>query len=180
MELTRETIGAIYDRLFTGESAFVYAILDGASVHDLPQTLARSEIEYECLFPGKLAPDMEAVAPYLVKLEPESGFTAQMIESGWGEHWGVFAHSDLDMLQMRLHLRPLLIVVHPDGSRVRFRYYDPRVLRVFLPTCTAEELGEMFGPIQSYLLEDEDANNMLRFKFESGILRRDSFTLEPS
>ena len=178
MELTELTIGAIYDRLFTGDTAFVYAILDGASVYDLPQTLERSNAEYECLFPGQLEPDMEAVAPYLVKLEPESELTAQVVERGWGEHWGVFAHSDADMLEMRLHLRPLLIAMHPDGNRVRFRYYDPRVLRLFLPTCTTDELETMFGPIQSYLLEDEDANQMLRFKIDSGILRRDSFILE--
>jgi hypothetical protein len=178
MELTELAIGAIYDRLFTGETAFVYAILDGASVYDLPQTLQRSNAEYECLFPGRLEPDMEAVAPYLVKLEPDSELAAQIVERGWGEHWGVFAHSDADMLEMRLHLRPLLIVRHPDGNRVRFRYYDPRVMRLFLPTCTTEELETMFGPIQSYLLEDEDPNHMLRFRIDSGVLRRDSFILE--
>ena len=33
--------------------------------------------------------------------------------------------------------------------------HDPRVLRVFLPTCTPDELSDFFGPIGSFLVESD-------------------------
>ena len=60
-----------------------------------------------------------------------------------------------DLRTMRNHFRKLLTVYDPNGKPLLFRYYDPRVLRVYLPTCNAEELATIFGPINSYLLEDE-------------------------
>jgi hypothetical protein len=56
-------------------------------------------------------------------------------------------------------------MVHdPDGRRLYFRYYDPRVFRVYLPTCNAEEMEQVFGPVLSYQMEDESARNLLVFE----------------
>ena len=52
------------------------------------------------------------------------------------------------------------------GKRLLFRYYDPRVLRVFLPTCTPAELAGFFGPIRGYLLEAGAPETLLRFGFD--------------
>jgi hypothetical protein len=53
----------------------------------------------------------------------------------------------------------------------RFRFYDPRVLRIFLPTCNAQEVFQFFGPVvNSYLAENDDANILLQFsKGEQGL-----------
>jgi len=48
-------------------------------------------------------------------------------------------------------------------EQVYFRFYDPRVMRVFLPTCTPEDTTQFFGPIQNYLVEDESPEQLLRF-----------------
>ncbi len=47
-----------------------------------------------------------------------------------------------------------------------FRYYDPRVLRVYLPTCLAPELRTVFGPVRRFLLESEDPALMLEYRFD--------------
>ena len=65
---------------------------------------------------------------------------------------------------MRRHLRHFLEVQLPDGKQVYFRFYDPRVLRVFLPTCTADEINQFFGPIKQYLMEDEKPDKLLQFQ----------------
>ena len=44
-----------------------------------------------------------------------------------------------------------------------FRYYDPRVLRVYLPTCNARELQTVFGPVLRYLVEDEKPTGLWTF-----------------
>jgi hypothetical protein len=50
-----------------------------------------------------------------------------------------------------------------DGKELYFRFYDPRVLRVFLPTCSPRETTGFFGPIKSFLLEDDPPQTLLRF-----------------
>lgn len=47
------------------------------------------------------------------------------------------------------------------------------MLRVFLPTCNEKELASLFGPVMSYLLEDEDPGLMLRFRLQDGLLKEE-------
>jgi uncharacterized protein DUF4123 len=63
------------------------------------------------------------------------------------------------------------MVYDPDVNPVYFRYYDPRVLRVFLPTCNTQELAAVFGPVKSFVLEDDDPNTMLILSHSSGTLQ---------
>lgn len=150
--------------LFSQPEANLYTVLDGASVPELPQILWEHEPEHACLYRGELEPDMAAVAPYLVRLEHGHSFTKLVCEQGWGNHWGIFAMTpgEVDIRVLRQHFRRFLMVYDPNGKLVYFRYYDPRVLRVYLPTCNAEEIKIVFGPISCYVLEDEDPSAVLR------------------
>jgi len=159
------------------KGAQVFAVLDGASVPDLRMTLYRHQPEHFCLYRGELAPDMAEVAPYLVRLEPESEFTNWVIDRGWGQHWGIFAISDADIRALRRHFRGFLTVHDSNAKPLLFRYYDPRVLRVYVPTCNAEELATVFGPVMHYILEDENPNMALRFRTASGALRQEKLQL---
>ena len=152
--------------LFAVPETGVYAILDGASVPELPQTLARFEVESECLFRGDLEPDLMLVAPYLAVVQPGHPFTEWLLREGWGKHWGIFAVSKADLRDLRMHLRTFLKVYGPDLKPLYFRYYDPRVLRTYLPTCNEQELRTVFGPGLRYLVEDEDATALLKFWIE--------------
>ena len=151
--------------LFSQPETNVYAVLDGASVPELPQILWEHEPENICLYRGKLEPDMAAVAPYLVKLEYDHPFTKLICEQGWGNHWGIFVltPAEVNIRDMRKHFRRFLMVYSPENKLIYFRYYDPRVLRVYLPTCNTEEIKIVFGPISSYIAEDEDSSVLLRF-----------------
>jgi len=151
--------------LFSQPATNVYAVLDGASVEQLPQLLWEHEPENICLYRGELEPDIAAVAPYLVKLEYDHPFTKLVCEEGWGNHWGIFAvtPAEVDIRTLRQHFRKFLMVYNPDGKLIYFRYYDPRVLRAYLPTCNAEDINIVFGPIGSYVLEDEDSSILQRF-----------------
>jgi hypothetical protein len=115
---------------------------------------------------------MAEVAPYLVHLEASSEFTTWVLTQGWGEHWGIFAIASADLFEMRQHFRRFLTVYDANGKPLLFRYYDPRVLRVYLPTCNAEELATVFGPVLSFICEDESPNSALRFRSASGALQQ--------
>ena len=151
--------------LFSQPATNVYAVLDGASVEQLPQLLWEHEPENICLYRGELEPDIAAVAPYLVKLEYDHPFTRLVCEQGWGKHWGIYiiTPAEVDIRVLRQHFRKFLMVYDPDGKLIYFRYYDPRVLRAYLPTCNAEDINIVFGPIGSYVLEDEDSSILQRF-----------------
>ena len=100
---------------------------------------------------------------------------------GWGQSWGVFVRIK-DPSNLRSHLRGFLRVKDESGRFLLFRYYDPRVLRVYLPTCLPHELRTVFGPISSYLVEDEDGKGVIEFQFDGNRLleRRTTLTAESS
>ena len=156
--MTDVQANVIRDVLFDLRDTFVYAVLDGARVgEDLLPKLTEGDVEHACLYRGELAPDLAACAPYLVRIEKSGDFLAWLLKSGWGKDWGIFLASGADMALMRRHLRRFLIVASPEGKRLYFRYYDPRVLRVYLPTCSPVEARHVFGPIQQYLVEGPEA-----------------------
>lgn len=156
--------GLLVKYLFSQTATNVYAVLDGASVEQLPQLLWEHEPDNVCLYRGELEPDIAAVAPYLVKLEYDHPFTKLVCDKGWGNHWGIFAitSAEVDIRALRQHFRKFLMVYTPDGKLTYFRYYDPRVLRAYLPTCNSEEMKIVFGRIKFYVLEDEDPSKLLR------------------
>jgi len=167
MPTIAEAIGGL---LFGEEGGHVYAVLDGASIPDLLDQLDALHPDYLCLRTGALKPDIAEVAPYLVRLAPGNDFTRWVLEQGWGKHWGIFALAAPNLIEMRHHFRTLTMVRDPEGKRLLFRFYDPRVLRKFLPTCNQLELRTMFGPVTSYLAEAEDPATALRFQLTAGAL----------
>jgi hypothetical protein len=168
---------SIVSHLFAKADAGVYAVLDAASIPNLLTVLQEHGPEHECLFMGELEPGMVEVVPYLVRLQPGGRFTDWLTGIGWGRHWGVYAVAEANMRAMRQHFRSFLMVYDPEGKPLYFRYYDPRVLRVYLPTCTADELNTVFGPVEYYLLEDQDAGTALRFRNAGGHLHQEKITL---
>jgi len=161
---TDQQLRALRRLLFPAEEGlFTYAVLDGASVTGLPGRLAQDRPEHVCLYRGKLESDLAECAPYLVRLLPGQGFADWVMTEGWGKHWGIFALAPVGMEAMRRHLRTFVIVKDPDGRHLYFRYYDPRVLPVYLPTCNAAEARAVFGPVQCYAMEASPPDTLLRF-----------------
>jgi hypothetical protein len=45
-----------------------------------------------------------------------------------------------------------------------FRFYDPRVLRRFLPTCNPAEMKVFFGEVETLFAESELSGKLLSFR----------------
>ena len=54
----------------------------------------------------------------------------------------------------------------PKNQRLIFRWYDPRVLRAYLPTCNTEELRTVFGNVNAFVVEGADPGTALQFAFD--------------
>ena len=141
----------------------LFAILDAARDPLVLALLIQSDHQYESLYEGPKGGTLAAVAPYLVQLPSDSLLFETLIEKGWGESWGVYLTCDKPFKDVRKHFRHFLMVTADAGKKVYFRFYDPRVLRVFLPTCLPDEAEQFFGPIDSFYFEDDKPKNVLRF-----------------
>jgi Domain of unknown function (DUF4123) len=130
--------------------------------------LRSSGEEYQSLYEGMQGKMLEAFAPYLVRLPGDSRLLEALVAQGWGQNWGIFVVSATDFKTLRKHFRTFLMVKSPEGDRLYFRYYDPRVLRVYLPTCNAAETNFVFGPVAAYLCEGEAADTLLVWQPDQG------------
>ncbi len=148
----------------------VWMIVDGARTIEVFRFLLACHLEYSCLYSGPLTPDLEMAAPYLVQLDHGYRDTHRLIRQAWGNSWGVFLRSDTSLKKLRRHLREFLVVRDTKGTRMVFRYYDPRVLRMYLPTCTTSELRTVFGPIECWWMEGENLEEVIEFRFEGNTL----------
>lgn len=112
---------------------------------------------------------LHEVAPHFV-IPKGNGPFVRTWASLWGENTGFLFATDAPLAKVRTHLRRFLMVRAPGGESVYFRFYDPRVLRAFLPVCTPEEVRAFFGPMVEIACEDTDPSCLLRFKHEEGRL----------
>jgi len=151
---------------FVTRGTEIYAVLDGARDHRIHQMIASSDLEWRCLYAGALPAELLKVAPYLVHMRPQASFTRETISAGWGHAWGIWMISAAPFEDLRRHLRRFLRVHDESGRRMLFRYYDPIVLAMFLPTCTAAELGELFGPIDAFLIEAGSGAEITELRFD--------------
>jgi hypothetical protein len=177
--MTDESLARIEEILWPeGPSQNIWMILDGARSIEIFRMLLACHLEYSCLYSGSLPAELEMAAPYLVQLDHGYRDTHHFIQRAWGNSWGVFLRSDTSLKKLRRHLREFLIVRDERGNRLAFRYYDPRVLRVYLPTCTTSELRTVFGPIECFWTESESRARMLEFCFREPVLEERVFAMD--
>lgn len=154
-------------QLLRSQTEPLYALLDAARDPQVLELLRDTTEEYQSLYEGDTQEELAEVAPYLIHLPPSSAFTETLLRKGWGKSWGVFLTSKETFKTIRKHFRFLQFVEDEDGQELYFRFYDPRVLRVYLPACNANELRAFFGLAGSYIIEDESPLTALHLK-ESG------------
>lgn len=171
------TVHTVKQQLFSAQGNTVFAILDGASVPDLPANLAQFNPEHACLYRGELEPDMAAVAPYLTLLERDAPFTEWVLSNGWGEHWGIFGTAQADLPALKRHFRSFTTVIDDSGRTLLLRFYDPRVWREYLGTCNRKELEKLFGPVCSYYQEGEEVGVIVRLVLVQGDLHEEETML---
>jgi hypothetical protein len=161
----------------------LFAILDAARDPRINRMLLRTP-SYSCLEP-RMGPRARALAPQLVRLRPrDTELLRDILDAGWGKSWGAFivTRAGMALEELRRHLHGLLHAELPSGDRVLMRFYDPRVLRALVPTCSLEQLEEFFGPpprhvVESFWMEGEDPDSLLRFRLAAGQLDEFSIAL---
>ena len=148
----------------------VFALVDAARNERIFPAVSGCKLESECLYIGDIPFELKQVAPYLVQLQKDDPFTAALITDGWEDHWGIYMWAPAKLHDLQQHFRKFLTVTDEMGKQLVFRYYDPRVFRAYLPTCNAEELDQMFGPVQEFIVPGLEPSTAVRFRMEEGRL----------
>jgi hypothetical protein len=158
-----QAIGVPLPQVLRSQEEPLFALLDAARDLRVLVLLHESGEEFQSLYEGPKGEQLGLVAPYLVRLPAASPLLETLVGEGWGRSWGVYLTSRSPFGDVRKHLRRFLVVQTDDGKKLYFRFYDPRVLRDYLTTCTGPEAHEFFGPVESYLVEDADPATLLSF-----------------
>ncbi len=141
----------------------LYALLDAARERRILELCRESVEEHRSLYDGVEGETMAHVAPYLVRLPAGSRLLASLVREGWGRRWGVYLTCALPFTEVRRQLRRFLMVeMEESHERMYFRFYDPRTLATFLPSCSPRQAQEFFGGADTFLLEGE-ASALIRF-----------------
>ncbi len=151
----------------------LFVIVDAARDRNLAFAARnRCGLQMHWLFADNVSENMAGVAPYLVAVDTRTnGAAANYIDiwaSQWGSSAGILLFSMADTDALLKHLRHVFRVTDETRKGYYFRFYDPRVLRSFLPACSAGEAQEFFGPVGKILVEGEAPGNVLACELDNG------------
>ena len=158
----------------------LWGVFEGAHDDRIATWIRSGDAPWGCLYAGEIPDEIVEVAPYLVRLRKEHPGTLRFFEHGWAKHWGIFVTTTVTLAELKRHLRKFLRVATEDGRRLIFRFHDPRVLRMYLPTCTPKELETFFGPIESILLMTPEGDGYEVCSLRDRKLRTERFPLSGS
>ena len=141
-----------------------------------------------CLFRTQVVSPLGRSAPYLVPIEHTEKLVEVWRNHGLGQSWGIFVSSAEPQARLRQRLRTFNQAKLPDGQVVLFRWWDPRVFRVYLPTCDADDLKQWFASVEEYVCEDADGDGFTIYRHglsrnsarSAGTGSRQNLTVRPS
>jgi len=149
-----------------------YLLLDASRMKTALSEAKRLNGNFRSLFKGRSEVDLEFVAPYIFSYVRGSEFSEWYMKNGWGKGWGIMLRTPASMDELHEHCRKFLLVEDEDKQELYFRFYDPRILSIFLPTCSSEQLRHFFGPIDYFMIENKDGDSGQMMWLESYELRK--------
>jgi hypothetical protein len=156
-------VGSLLEKLVTiiaafDENAKLFAIVDGAQAVELAFMARLMGHAVYTLFSGDMAEAVAHAGPYLVAVVRPLPFLEKWVET-IGRNAGILLQTKAEIDVLYAHLREIFVVTDEEGQEYFFRYYDPRVIRTFLPTCTSGELDEFFSVVDRWIVEDDSGTN---------------------
>lgn len=133
-----------------GPGGPLWGVLDCARDASLFGEVERHAAEKQCLF-ERPQPELEVVAPWLVRLPEGSLLLKRWRKEGVAAYWGMLFRSEDQIEPLRREFRKRLMVTLPDGRRAVYRFFDPRVART-------EDSHDL-----SFAVRDDDLVNQFRF-----------------
>jgi len=143
----------------------LYVVLDACDAPAVPLLCeGLGETHAVSLYRGEAEEEFADIAPYLVHVQTPDVWQWVRDFSRLDPGWGIVLITPATLDELRGHLRRFLKVQGPDGARMYFRFYDPRVLPLFLPTCDVAQLLALYGMVREFaVLTGPEQAQVFRF-----------------
>ena len=155
-----------------------YLILDPCVVEHWLSTSINLNSNYLPIFNEEFDIELKNVGPFIFKYSADSLFGKWIMDECIEKDFGILLVCDTDIIEIANHFRQFIRITTPDYILSYFRFYDPRVLRIFLPTCDAGQLREFFGPVTYYFCADDDPAFFLVYSLRYGQLHTERVSVE--
>ena len=125
---------------------FRYAVVDLANAEALCSEIID---QFPAIAEPLLARDsprqLLEVSPWLVQLSKAPQIADALETFDAEDPWGFYVYASIDLISLRQRLRRLNMARLPGEDReFLFRYWDPRVMKVFLEIATEHQLNNIF------------------------------------
>lgn len=129
---------------------FLYAVIDLATAKEIRPLIDRQVGSTAVtLFAQDQPRALLHVGPWLVRLSKAPEIASALSQYDRHVAWGYYVHSTFDILSLRKSLRYFnLAQIPPDRKEVLFRYWDPRVMRLFLEVASQHQRQRLFELIE--------------------------------
>lgn len=127
---------------------------------------------HQSLFKGTKDETLIDVAPYIFQVE---GDVAELTEPELSFKRIVVIESSAGLTALAVHFKEFLYQQF-EGRECYFRFWDSRVLKKFLPGSKPRQLDLFFGPVNSFIIKDEQ--KAIQFSFDSNRLDSKQGNLE--
>ena len=124
----------------------------------------------ESLFKGTKDEVIMDVSPWLLQIDDQLSENLSK-ETDFSMQFTLQVEAAGDIHRVATHLRKFIYQTI-DGREYFFRFYDARVFKKYLPTCDKDQILDFFGPIDSFLIEEEAAEGGIRYWQKDGILKQ--------
>ena len=134
----------------------VYLIVDSARDKSIFHTLDLTVQHKGGLFEEEFLADLGDVSPYLLKYNYNIDFFKWFINNYIEKNCGVLLTSPVMETTLLRHCRDIFNATNETGEEFFFRYYNNYTLNAYLSTCTEEQRKTFLGPIDSFILNNEN------------------------
>ncbi|MDX5378239.1 MAG: DUF4123 domain-containing protein [Halomonas sp.] len=134
-------------------SAPLWAVIDGVNCREAMARLGGADVQSACLYATTDAAT-RAIAPWLVRLEPDSEIRHWLESLPHDQHWGILLQSHATLKQLRSHLRKYTMLWAPanEQAAVYFRFYDPRVALDMAQALDPWKLAAFMAPLETLIV----------------------------
>ncbi|MCD4732573.1 MAG: DUF4123 domain-containing protein [Bacteroidales bacterium] len=146
------------------EECHLFGIVDSARNDEVFRYLVTGDVQYKSLFEDTMDVQSYGVSGFLVECKKESPLFRWMTTEAWGDSCCIYFTSKSSFDDLFSHFRKFNRVYLEGDDVVLFRFYDPRVLQTYLPTCNRVEIETFFGEVNSFFTESDKQEVIHVFK----------------
>jgi hypothetical protein len=162
------------------EGTHLFCLMDAVSnPHIVPHLVTALPVPSDCLFSGSAKQDLGDQTAWLADVTDDATALETLVDEGYAKGMLSFLLSPLELKPLIRHLKRFTKVRDPEGTEHFFRFYDPKVMRQYLPVFTASQRDMFFSQIICAIFEDtRDSTKLFRFAATDGALKSEIIDLE--